>query len=41
MTPELGEVSATPVGLDNWYIFWQRAPEPGVIEIIQVHPLSL
>jgi len=41
MTPELGGVSATPAGLDNRYIFWQRAPEPGVIEIIQVHPLSL
>jgi hypothetical protein len=41
MTPEFGGVSATPVGLDDWYIFRQRGPEPGVIEIIQVHALRL
>jgi hypothetical protein len=39
VTEEFGGVSATPVGLDDWYIFWQRGEEPKVIEIVLVHPL--
>ena len=39
MTLELGGISATPAGLDDWYVIWQRGKGPRMIEIIQVHPL--
>jgi hypothetical protein len=41
VTEAFGGVSATPVGLDDWYVFWQRGAEPQTIEIIQVHKLRL
>jgi len=39
MTEEYGGVSATPVRFDDWYILWQRGPEPRTIEIVLVHQL--
>jgi hypothetical protein len=41
MTDQLGGVCATPAGLGNWYLLWQRGPEPMVIELILVHELRL
>ncbi len=41
VTEELGGVSATPVGLDDWYVLWQRGPGPRAIEIVLVHPLRI
>ena len=41
MTGALGGVSATPAGLDDWYVLWQRGAEPMVLEIILVHQLRL
>lgn len=38
-TQELGGVSATPIRLDDWYIFWQRGPEPKLLEIVLIHEL--
>jgi hypothetical protein len=35
-TEELGGISATPVRLDDLYIFWQRGPKPRSIEIILI-----
>lgn len=39
ITEEYGGVNATPARLDDWYVLWQRGPEPKVIEIILVHKL--
>lgn len=41
MTEELGGISATPTRLDDWYVLWQRGPEPGAIEIVLVHQLLI
>jgi len=41
VTPELGGVSATPTGLDDWYVFWQRGPEPKIIDIVLVDQIRL
>jgi hypothetical protein len=41
VTPELGGVSATPVGLDDWYVLWQRGPEPRTIDIVLIHQLRV
>jgi hypothetical protein len=41
MTEALGGISATPVGLDDWYILWQRGVEQGVIEIVLIHRLPV
>jgi len=41
VTVELGSVSATPVGRDDWYVFWKRGQEPRLIEIVLVHQLRL
>jgi hypothetical protein len=38
-TEELGGVNATPARIDDWYVLWQRGPEPRTIEIILIHPL--
>jgi len=40
-TPELGGISATPVRVDDWYVFWQRGPEPRVLDIVLIQPLSV
>jgi hypothetical protein len=39
ITEELGAISATPAGLDNWYVLWQRGEGPRTIEIVLVHEL--
>ncbi len=39
MTDELGGVSATPAGLDDWYIFWQRGAEPRTLYVVEVDQL--
>jgi hypothetical protein len=41
MTEEYGGISATPVGTDDWYVFWQRGPEPRTIDIVLVDQLRL
>ena len=41
MTEEFGGVSATPVRLDDWFIFWQRGPEPGVLDIVAIAQLDI
>ncbi len=41
VTEDFGGVSATPAGLDDWYVFWQRGAEPRVIEIVLIHQLRL
>jgi len=40
-TPELGGVSATPARKGDWYVFWQRGPDAGVLEIVLIHELSI
>jgi len=39
-SPELGGVSATPTRLGDWYVFWQRSAEPGVLEVVLIHELT-
>jgi hypothetical protein len=41
MTPELGGISATPVRVDDWYIFWQRGAEADVLDIVLIAQLDL
>jgi hypothetical protein len=41
MTEDFRGVSATPVPMDDWYIFWQRGPESRAIEIVLIHQLRL
>jgi hypothetical protein len=41
MTEELGGLSATPVRLDDWFIFWQRGPEPGGLDIVAIAQLDV
>ncbi len=38
---EYGGICATPIRIDDWYVFWQRSPEPGVLEIVLVHQLPV
>jgi hypothetical protein len=40
-TPELGGICATPVQIDDWYVFWQRSPDPGALEIVLIHQLPV
>lgn len=40
-TSELGGVCATPVRLDDWYVFWQRGPTANELVIILVHQLDV
>jgi hypothetical protein len=41
VTPELGGINATPIRLDDWYIFWQRGPEPTVLDIVLIEQLDI
>jgi hypothetical protein len=41
VTEGLGGVCATPVGLDDWYIIWQRGEDTKLVEIILVDHLPL
>jgi hypothetical protein len=41
MTEEYGGINATPVRLDNWYIFWQRGPTPATLDIVLVEQLDV
>jgi len=36
ITEPLGGVCATSAGIDDWYVIWQRAPEPETIDIIAI-----
>jgi hypothetical protein len=36
-----GGICATPIRIDDWYVFWQRSPEPGVLEVVLVHRLPV
>lgn len=38
---EFGGVSATPIRVGDWYVFWQPGPAQGTIEIVLVHELPL
>lgn len=38
---EFGGVSATPIRVGDWYVFWQSGPAQGTIEIVLVHELPL
>jgi hypothetical protein len=40
-TPELGGICATPVRVDDWYVFWQRGREPGALEIVLIQQLPV
>jgi hypothetical protein len=40
-TPEFGGVCATPVQLDDWYVFWQRGATVDDLVIILVHQLNI
>jgi hypothetical protein len=40
-SPELGGICATPVRIDDWYVFWQRSPDPGALEIVLIHHLPV
>lgn len=40
-TPELGGICATPVRIDDWYVFWQRSTKPGAVEIVLIHRLPV
>jgi hypothetical protein len=37
----IGGVCATPVGLDDWYIIWQRGEDAKLVEVILVNYLPL
>jgi hypothetical protein len=39
-TEELGNVSATPARVDDWYVFWHRGPEPRVLDVVLIQQLS-
>jgi hypothetical protein len=41
MSDELGGINATPVGMDDWYVIWQRGEDQGTIEIVEVYPLRV
>jgi hypothetical protein len=41
VSEDFGGVSATPAGLEDWYVFWQRGTESGVIEIVLIHEIRL
>jgi hypothetical protein len=34
---DYGGVNATPARYDDWYVFWQRGPQPMELDIILVH----
>lgn len=38
---EFGGVSATPVRVGDWYVFWQPGKARNAIEIVLVHELPL
>jgi hypothetical protein len=40
-SPELGGICATPVRVDDWYVFWQRSPELGAVEVVLIHQLPV
>jgi hypothetical protein len=40
-SPELGGICAAPVRIDDWYVFWQRSPDPGALEIVLIHQLPV
>lgn len=41
MSPEFGGISATPTRYDSWYIFWQRGPEPTILDIVLIEQLDV
>ena len=41
MTEPLGGINATPTAFNDWYIIWQRSPEPGEIAAVQIVQLHL
>jgi hypothetical protein len=42
MSPRLGGVCATPAGVDDWYVFWQRSlADKRTVEILLVHQLPI
>jgi hypothetical protein len=40
-SPQLGGICATPVRIDDWYVLWQRSPDPGALEIVLIHQLPV
>jgi hypothetical protein len=40
-TEEYANVSATPVRVDDWYVFWQPGERAHTIEIVLIHELSM
>jgi hypothetical protein len=40
-SPEYGGVCATPIRMDDWYVFWQRGPTANELVIILIHPLNI
>ncbi len=39
--PTLGAISATPVRVDDWYVFWRRGARPRSLVIVLIHQLSV
>ena len=40
-SPEFGGVCATPIRMDDWYVFWQRGLTANELVIILIHPLGI
>jgi hypothetical protein len=41
ITPELGGVNATPTGVDDWYVLWQRGPGARELDILAIAPVPV
>jgi hypothetical protein len=41
VTPDFGGVCATPARYDDWYVIWQRGPEPQSVDVIAVARLPV
>jgi hypothetical protein len=40
-TEEYENISATPVQVGDWYVFWQRGEPAHTIEVVLIHELSM
>jgi hypothetical protein len=41
MSDECGGINATPVGVDDWYVLWERGTESRTLEVVLVHQIRL
>ena len=40
-SPIYGGISATPVRMDDWYVFWRRGTRPRTLVVILIHQLPV